>query len=96
MDYLCLRNCVVNDRLWKEGKVYNLPVEMEKHPKNFRPMGEAPEPPPDAPQSTIEPVKSESNPLVCKECGKECKSEFGLKAHMRVHQIKEVVVSHSI
>ncbi len=38
MNYVCLRNCVVNDVLWKEGKVYNLPEAMDKHEKNFRLM----------------------------------------------------------
>ena len=38
-DYLCLRNCFVGVQLWKAGKVYTLPEEMEKHPKNFRLVG---------------------------------------------------------
>ena len=86
MEYICLRNCFVDGRLWKEGKVYDLPDTMNKYHKNFRPVGEAPESELGAPQSTTEPKKEESNPLVCKECGRECKSEFGLKSHLRAHK----------
>jgi len=38
MKYVCLRNCVVNDLLWKEGRIYDLPDAMDKHPKNFKCM----------------------------------------------------------
>ena len=34
------------------------------------------------PESTIEPVKDNN----CPTCGRECKSAFGLKAHMKVHK----------
>lgn len=54
MNYICLRNCYVGERLWKEGKVYDLPDSMEIHPKNFRLVGEAPAP---------EPVTSKSSPI---------------------------------
>jgi len=40
VEYLCLRNCFVGVRLWKAGRVYILPEEMEKDPKNFRKVGE--------------------------------------------------------
>lgn len=95
--YLCLRNCFVNVVLWKEGKVYDLPDEMEKSPKNFRLVGEpapapAPEPAPqptsEAQRAKIEPVKevAKQTPLICPSCGRECKSDFGLKSHMRSHK----------
>uniref|UniRef100_A0A6M3KDA3 Uncharacterized protein n=1 Tax=viral metagenome TaxID=1070528 RepID=A0A6M3KDA3_9ZZZZ len=38
MEYLCLRKCFVGDRLWLEGRVYELPKDMEKSPKNFESM----------------------------------------------------------
>ncbi len=88
MDYECLRNCYIGERLWKEGRVYTLPVDMEKHPKNFRPVGQAPEP--EVPQSVPEPKEKETNPLVCKVCNRECKSDLGLISHNRVHKKQEV------
>ncbi len=27
--------------------------------------------------------------VICEECGKPCASEFGLKSHMRSHEVKE-------
>ncbi|KKK98388.1 hypothetical protein LCGC14_2643270, partial [marine sediment metagenome] len=36
--YVCLRDCYVGERLWKKDKTYELPVSMEKNPRNFRPM----------------------------------------------------------
>jgi hypothetical protein len=88
MKYLCLRDCFVNSRLWREGQTYNLPDTMKISPKNFKPVKlddeqEAP-PAPEAP--TPEPP---ANELVCHVCGKECKSAFGLQSHMRSHD-KEV------
>jgi len=44
MKYLCLRDCFVNSRLWREGQTYDLPDAMEKSPKNFKPVGAEPEP----------------------------------------------------
>jgi len=41
-----------------------------------------PEPSPDAPES----ITGATNDLVCSVCGKECKSSFGLKSHMRTHK----------
>lgn len=38
MKYVCLRNCLVRDVLWKESKVYELPDDFPKDPKNFRPQ----------------------------------------------------------
>ena len=38
MRYLVLRTCFVNDRLWREGDVYELPENMHKSPKNFKPI----------------------------------------------------------
>ncbi|KKL65445.1 hypothetical protein LCGC14_2154910 [marine sediment metagenome] len=78
MQYVCLRNCVVNDVLWKEGKIYNLPDSMDKHPRNFRLVGE---PAPEPLQSTTEPIGDNT----C-QCGRECKNLAGLKAHQRGHR----------
>ena len=33
-----------------------------------------------------EPLPKEVTDILCPECGKECKSELGLSAHMRVHK----------
>lgn len=41
-----------------------------------------PEPSPEAP----EPITKPENELVCSVCGKECKSAFGLKSHVRIHK----------
>lgn len=30
--------------------------------------------------------QDETNPLACTVCGKPCKTEFGLKSHMRTHK----------
>ncbi len=86
MKYLCLRNCVVNDLLWKEGRVYDLPDAMEKHEKNFTLMeqGVIPEA-----EHTLEATESTTSPAkenTCSECGKECKNLAGLKAHQRIHK----------
>ena len=62
--YVCLRNCVVNDVLWKEGKAYELPEAMEKHPKNFRLVGEpeeAPQPAPKAASKVVAPGTPEKS-----------------------------------
>ena len=61
MNYECLRNCYIGERLWKEGKVYELPADIEKHPKNFRPVGQAPEL--EVPQSIPEPREKETKPV---------------------------------
>ena len=73
MQYRCLRACFVNDRLFAEVESYERPDAFPKYEKNFKPMGE--------PDST-------SPAQVCTECGRECKSELGLKSHMRSHQKK--------
>ena len=86
MQCICLRNCFPGDRLYKAGKVYEFPDNRKIEPKNFRAMEQAPELVPEAVQSTPEPEKKETNPLVCSECGKVCASNFGLKSHMRVHK----------
>jgi len=94
MKYICLRNCYVGERLWKAGKTYDLPDNMEKNEKNFSPIGEAPETLPATPQATPEAVEDKvttippTDNLICPDCGKECKSEFGLKSHLRVHKKK--------
>ena len=79
MKFLCLRDCYVNDRFWHQGEVYELPEAMEKSEKNFKPIEE---PIPDAPELPTSPVESN----ICPVCGKECKSPFGLRAHMRKHK----------
>ena len=56
MKYLCLRDCFVGGIYWVKGKVYELPDELEKSPKNFKALEEA---------KTEEPVKtSEPEPVV--------------------------------
>ena len=42
----CIRTCFVNNVLWNEGNIYELSNEMEKSPKNFKPLDESlpPEP----------------------------------------------------
>ena len=82
-----IRTCFRGGSLYKSGEVREVSEEMaQKHPKDFLPIGQEPEPLPEAPKPVSSPVTTESNPLVCKVCGRECKSEFGLKAHMRVHK----------
>ena len=68
MTYVCLRNCYVGERLWKQGKTYELPDAMEKNEKNFQLLGEVPgpekvsEPIPNAPQAVSSPVKPDTIP----------------------------------
>ena len=81
MEYLVLRNCVVDDLLWKEGRVYDLPDAMYKDEKNFALMRHQ-EVAPEATQSTTSPVEENT----CSECGKECKNLAGLRAHQRAHK----------
>ena len=60
MQYICLRSCYVGEVLRKGGRVYTLPEAMEKHPKNFRPVGE-PEPiPKPAIESITEPLATDT------------------------------------
>lgn len=95
MRYLTLRDCYVNDRLWREGDIYELPEAMEKSPKNFKPLdeprvAEVKEEPIEAVTATTE--TAEDSPaeidggFKCEACGRVCKSEFGLKSHMRKHK----------
>ena len=106
MQYLVLRTCYRQERLYKEGKVWELPEEFAgKHPKDFRAIGQTAEEAAAVLNAELEkhrieqekaidatkPKKPESssmvvNPLACRECGKICKSEFGLRSHMRVHK----------
>lgn len=74
MRYHVLRNCYVNDRYYSKGEVKELPEDMWKSEKNFKPVSDAPES-----------VTSPENGLVCPICGKECKSKFGLQSHTRIH-----------
>ncbi len=86
MKYLVLRNCFTRECVYyKKGAVVELPVAMFKDKKNFRSM-EKPAPEPEPPPEAPEPITSPENELVCSVCGKECKSPFGLKAHLRVHK----------
>ena len=85
MEYLALRNCVVDDVLWKEGRVYDLPDAMYKYEKNFSKVnhqGVTPEEVSEATESTTSPANGNN----CSECGKECKNLAGLKAHERSHK----------
>lgn len=76
--WLCLRDCFVYDRFHYEGKVYDLPDRIEKSPKNFRLVGEAPTLLP-APQS---PVKT----YQCPKCGKVLSTALALSGHSRSHK----------
>lgn len=75
MQYLALRDCFVEDRYHRKGEVYELPDDFPKYEKNFRLVSSTPESSPAQPSS-----------LVCTVCGRECKSELGLKSHMRAHK----------
>lgn len=84
MDYICLRNCYVGERLWKEGETYALPDAMEKSPKNFRPIGQPPKPAPSvAPES-----KSVEGAIVCPTCGRKFSHKIALSGHLRTHKDK--------
>lgn len=94
MDYLCLRNCVVNDRLWKEGKVYTLPSEMKKSPKNFRRVGvsedeaeealniehelEQAKPPVEVPEGSVWCPEHRILHKLTTKIGKRCKKKYNL------------------
>lgn len=76
MQYICLRDCFVNDRLHSKGEVYELPDDFPKSEKNFKLLSGAPE-------STTDPTEGS---LACQVCGRGCKGEFGLQSHMRTHK----------
>lgn len=85
--YLIIRTCFRAGSFYKQGQVKELSDEMaQKHPKDFRLLGEEPAPLPETPQPVSSPVANESNPLICKVCGRECKSAWGLTVHMRSHK----------
>jgi len=65
---------------WRE--LLPAPVEPEPEPEVEVKVEPEPEPEPEATESTPEVV----NDLVCPICGRECKSSFGLKSHMRIHK----------
>ncbi len=82
MEYKCLRNCFVDVRLWKEGRVYELPEAMEKDSKNFALMRHQElEPTPEDKQSARELRKNE---YACAKCHKVHKktSKIG-KRHLK-------------
>ena len=84
MKYTCLRDCFVRDRLWLDGKVYDLPTDFPIYEKNFK-LADKPETQelsPDATESTPEVVEEN----ICPICLRICKSAFGLESHMRVHK----------
>lgn len=71
MQYICLRDCYVNDVYWKAGETYNLPENMQKSEKNFKPVVAVEIPKPQEKQETFN----------CRYCGRQCKNEFGKKIH---------------
>jgi len=83
MKCLVLRTCFRGACLHKEGEIKEISDSMaQKHTKDFRPLSETP--------STGEegnPIKEGDNSLVCPECGKPCKSKFGLQSHKRIHKV---------
>ena len=80
MKYKCLRVCYVNDVLWQEGKIYDLPDSMVKSPKNFVSLEEQ-----------IEEKKKEG--FICNACGKEFPIKVALAGHMRSHLEKRKVLN---
>ena len=75
--------------------MYELPENMEKSPKNFKPLdvpqvAEVKPEETEAVTATTEAEKgftlSRAEGFKCKVCGKVCKSEFGLKRHQRMHK----------
>jgi hypothetical protein len=101
MEYLCLRNCYVGEVLRKGGKVYTLPAEMEKDPKNFRLVGEteteeapqlAPEAAskevaPDAPEKPREPKPGEYLCSKCKSIHREIGTSKIGKKHLKYKEV---------
>lgn len=85
MKYVVLRNCYTEEcRYFHKGDIVDLPDSMYKDVKNFRPLSEleglkfvlpGEEAQTEAPKDSV-----------CTECGKECKSAFGLQSHMRSHK----------
>ena len=63
--YLCIRTCFVNERLWQQDVVYDLPDEMSK--QHFQPVESAPL---EAPAQKPEPVKPENIPNGMYWCSK--------------------------
>lgn len=96
MKYLCLRDCYVEDVLWRKGEVYELPDNMVKSEKNFQPLGEQPieEPEPKAPEPKPKPVKPDVIPkgqfwcTKCKTLHREIgTSKIGQK-HLKYKEVK--------
>lgn len=74
MNCFILRNCYV-DRYYEKGEVRDVPDSLVKlHPKNFKRVG------------VVEEEPQSKSVLVCPECGKECKSELGMRSHSRIHK----------
>jgi hypothetical protein len=88
MKYLVLRNCVVDDRLFKEGRVYDLPDAMYKNEKNFSLMRHQDmQPTPEDKQAARE---LGENMYACAKCHKVHKKTSRLgKRHLK-HIVKEV------
>ncbi len=88
IEYLCLRNCFVNVMLWKEGRVYTLPAEMEKHPKNFRLVGE-PEPVPAVSDTPEKSRESKPDEYLCSKCNSIHRETSKLgKKHLKNKDVK--------
>ena len=87
MKYRVLRSCFVNGQIYLKDEVHEIPDSMRESTK-FQPLGEVVEPTPDAPETQREPKPGE---FLCSDCGRVCKSAFGLQSHMRAHQSNKKV-----
>ena len=81
MKYLVLRDCYKKDVYYSQGEVRDLPESLVGSSIHFQ-LVEAP----DAPGLIPEPLKEETNPLACPECGRVCATAFGLQSHSKVHK----------
>lgn len=73
MNYLCLRNCYVQDRLHYKGEVYELPDGFPIYEKNFKPVeGQEPEPTPPADEPVVDAPEKAREPKIgqylCSKC----------------------------
>ena len=68
MKYLCLRNCYVEDVLWRKGEVYELPDNMVKSEKNFQPLGEQPVEEPEPKPKPVKPDVIPKGQFWCTKC----------------------------
>jgi len=63
----------VGGKLYLKRTIHEVPDEFGKNEKNFKLM--------EKPSSEPIPVEG----AVCPDCGKKCKSPFGLMSHQKVH-----------